>query len=149
MDETPTIAAAREFLALVLDVDHVSDEALAAGLDRLACAYQAAPEGALAEDDQEPPDRDYDVAYQTIGRRFPDYGYYSVVDPVPVPPDEAMIGDAIDDLADIVGELKEVCWRFETFGPDDAHWWFRHNYRTHWGRHLRDLALYVHARQFG
>jgi hypothetical protein len=59
-----------------------------------------------------------------------------------------MMGDAIDDLADLTLDMREVVWLAEHVGLDDAHWSFRLHY-FHWGRHARELALYLHSRQFG
>lgn len=56
-----------------------------------------------------------------------------------------MTGDAIDDLADIAGELQEVAWLWRNAGPDPALWQFHLLYRGHWGQHLHGLRLYFHA----
>jgi hypothetical protein len=42
--------------------------------------------------------------------------------------------------------LKEVLWRFERFGADDANWHFRMLYQMRWGEHLRSLAYYLYWR---
>jgi len=57
---------------------------------------------------------------------------------------ECMTGDAIDDLADIYGDLIGVSWLWENSGEADAVWHFRFGYQTHWGRHLLDLRSYLH-----
>ena len=59
-----------------------------------------------------------------------------------------MVGDAVDDITDIVGDLSEALWRYTAVGPDDAHWYFRFSYETHWGRYLHDLRSYIYAKQF-
>jgi hypothetical protein len=56
-----------------------------------------------------------------------------------------MSGDPIDDLADIVGDLSHVIWRYENVGPDEALWYFHFHFQAHGGRHLRELSLYLHA----
>jgi hypothetical protein len=53
--------------------------------------------------------------------------------------EKGMVGDAIDDLADIAADLEEVVW------ADDAHWHYKFLFEVHWGMHLRELALYLHA----
>ena len=58
----------------------------------------------------------------------------------------ALVGDAIDDILDITNDLKEILWRFDRFGADDAHWYFRMLYQIHWGEHLRGLAGYLYWR---
>jgi len=39
-------------------------------------------------------------------------------------------------------------WRFDHLGADDAHCYLR-LLHFHWGRHLRELSLYLHTRRFG
>ncbi|MCW1987697.1 UNVERIFIED_ORG: hypothetical protein M2348_003447 [Sphingomonas sp. R1F5B] len=92
------------------------------------------------------PEGDWQALYKEVGERFPDYGHYTVASPLEAVEGACMIGDAIDDLADITKDLREVLWRGNNFGPDEATWHFRFAYETHWGRHARELALYLHAR---
>ncbi|HUE79504.1 MAG TPA: DUF5063 domain-containing protein [Sphingomicrobium sp.] len=148
MEDTPTIAAVRGFLALLNDGAAPSGRELARALDQLAMAYHEAPDGDPAEEDRESPTHgfeNYKERYAKLGKRFPDYGYYAVADPMKPITQESLVGDAIDDLADIAGDLEEVVWRFENLGADDAHWHFRFLFEIHWGMHLRELSLYLHA----
>jgi hypothetical protein len=80
-----------------------------------------------------------------MAQRFPALGYYGCADPKEVP-GKAVVGDAIDDIMDITNDLQEVLWRFDRFGASDAHWHLRFLYQIHWGKHLRDLARYLHSR---
>ncbi|MES2988066.1 MAG: hypothetical protein V4808_09185 [Pseudomonadota bacterium] len=73
---------------------------------------------------------------------------YPVADPLAPIDDGKMLADAIDDLADMTRDLREVIWRDEILGPDDAAWAF-HLLAYHWGGHARELGLYLHARQHG
>jgi len=139
----PNIAAARRFIDLATIGAAPSTGALARCLDELALSYHDTPFGEPDESEDRPPGEDR-LTYQEIGSRFPEYGYYGVADPNQVP-GEAMVGDAIDDIMDIANDLKEVLWRFERFGADDAHWYFRLLFQIHWGRHLRELACYLHS----
>ena len=145
MEDTATIAAARAFLTLIEDGTLPSSRALLRTLDELAMAYHNAPEGDPADDDATPPTKDYHERYASLGERFPDYGYYALSDPTEPIDEKGMVGDAIDDLADISADLEGVIWRFENLGPDDAHWHFRFLFEFHWGMHLRQLSLYLHA----
>jgi hypothetical protein len=145
MGDTPTIAAVRSFLALLSEGEPASDETLAEALDQLALAYHQAPEGEPADDDRDPPEWDFKGRYAALGQRFPQLGMYAASDPSEVINEEATCGDAIDDLTDIERDLREVVWRFENTGAEDAHWHFKLLYRSHWGMHLRALALYLHA----
>ena len=58
-----------------------------------------------------------------------------------------MIGDAIDDLADISNDLAETLRRWDHLGPDDAHWHF-HQMLFHWGWHMRELQSFLNAPLF-
>jgi hypothetical protein len=57
------------------------------------------------------------------------------------------MGDAIDDLADIILDVREVVWLADQLTLDDAHWAFRLHF-FHWGQHARELLLYLQARQW-
>lgn len=146
MSLPPTIARARSFIALVTEGAPPSDEQLARALDETALAYYDCPEGSPAE--AEPVMPDFHPLYADIGARFPNYGYYASADQAEVLDDKPAVGDAVDDLLDIVRDLREVSWRYDALGADDAHWHFRLLFQIHWGRHLRDLSLYLHATQF-
>jgi len=147
MEDTPTIAAIRRFLLLLEAGAPPSNAELARALDELAMAYHEAPDGSPADDDRDPPgDDDIRTRRDRLGERFPDYGYYSFMDPLAPFDQDGLVGDAIDDLDEIAHELEDVIWRFENIGPDDAHWQFKFGYGAHWGRHLRELSLYLHAK---
>lgn len=138
----PNICAAQRFVDLVTKDDSPSMEALARSLDELALSYHDTPLGDPDESDE--PTLEGRVDYADIAGRFPALGYYGSVDPKDVS-GQALVGDAIDDIMDITNDLKEVLWRFDRFGPDDAHWHFRFLYQIHWGEHLRDLARYLYS----
>jgi hypothetical protein len=140
----PNILAAQRFVDLVTKGENPSIAMLARRLDELALSYHDTPLGNPDESD-EPPPSECRAEYIDIGPRFPDLGYYGSADPKEVP-GQAIVGDAIDDIMDITNDLKQVLWRFDRFGPDDANWYFRFLYQGHWGEHLRDLARYLHSR---
>lgn len=117
---------------------------LARRLDELAVSYHDTPLGDPDESDEQPP-REGRITYAEVGPRFPGLGLYGSADPKEVP-GAAIICDAIDDIMDIANDLNKVLWRWERFGSDDAHWYFRFLYQIHWGKHLRDLARYLHTR---
>jgi hypothetical protein len=146
MEDTPTTAVARRFLSLLDEGEAPSVLELAKALDELAIAYHQAPDVEPADDDSDPPREDYRARYPRLGKRFPNLGYYAVADPTEPINDEPLVGDAIDDLSDIAADLEEVLWRLENVGADDAHWYFRMLFEIHWGRHLRELQLYLHAK---
>lgn len=145
MDDTATIATTRSFLALLHEGPTPSSRKLLRSLDELAMAYHHTPEGNPSETDVTPTRKDYQERYVSLGKRFPNYGYYAVSDPTEPVNEKGMVGDAIDDLADIAADLEEVVWRFENLDANDAHWHFRFLFEIHWGMHLRELSLYLHA----
>lgn len=145
MEDTATIAAARSFLRLLHEGVAPSSRELLRALDGLAMAYHQTPNGYPADDDGMPLRTEYQDLYARLGERFSDYGYYAVANPTEPLNDASFVGDAIDDLADISADLEQVIWRFDHLGPDDAHWNFRFLFDIHWGMHLRQLSLYLHA----
>jgi hypothetical protein len=148
MELPPTISGLRRFLHLAQERESPSKEELSRALDELALSFHDCPPGRPAEGDAEPPADDSSSLYAALGPRFPDFGYYAMSDPTEVLGGEPTVGDAIDDLADIVNDLRQVSWRYDMLGADDAHWHFRLGFQTHWGEHLRSLARYLHAKQY-
>ena len=154
MPNSVMVEAIHRFLEAVTGVPLLEQErlpTLAEALDRLALAYHHIPEGAPGSD-ADPP-RESDAALrEEISRRFPELGLYASV-----PPEEPSgaaldcapeVGDAVDDLTDVVGEMRAIVWRCKNVDEEDAAWHFRFGYRTHWGRHLHDLRRYLHLLMF-
>jgi hypothetical protein len=82
-----------------------------------------------------------------VSERFPSLGFYNVVVDVTekLSETELAVGDAVDDLADIVDQLKAVSWCFEHTSANDALWHLWDSYVFHWGEHLRYLQLYLYC----
>ena len=139
---------AKEFLAVVWDSDPPDDENLLRALDKLLSRSYEVPFANCAEEDGEPPVTDGPALFQAVAQRFPNFGMYPVADPLASIEDDKMLACAVDDIADITKDLREVIWRDEHLGSDDAAWCFRLLY-FHWARHARELGLYLHSRQFG
>ena len=148
MERSPALEAANHFLEVVWNGEPPTDEALLEALDRLVAAYHSTPDAAPSESDLEVPRSDGPALYRQIAARFPDYGLYPISDPAAPPGVDPMVGDAIDDLLDLTLDMREVVWLAEHAGTNKGHWCFRLLY-FHWGRHARELALYLHARCFG
>jgi len=83
---------------------------------------------------------------EVAARRFPQLGYYNIAGNIGGEPlnSEMSVGDSIDDLADLLGDLVEVLWRWDNTSSIDALWHLDLSYRQHWGSHLRALQLYLH-----
>ena len=128
-----------------------NEELLTLTLDRLALACHFAEADYDGTECPDPPGRDYWALRATVARRFPDYGHYNSAEPITrdVGAGSCLVRDAIDDLADIAGDLHAVAWRWRHTSPADALWHFRTGYVYHWRRHLRGLQLYLDARESG
>lgn len=148
METSPSIDAAAHFLDVVWSGEQPTEADLLAALDRLVLAYHGTPDAVPSDADLEAPRCSQPALYKEVASRFPDFGLYPVSDPTAPISEAGMTGDAIDDLTDLTMDMREVVWLAENIGADDAHWSLRLLY-FHWGRHARELALYLHARQFG
>jgi hypothetical protein len=139
---------AQDFLSVVWDGEPPSIEELSRALDRMLYLHHGIALADCAEDDRHPPVIDGPALYREVAARFLDLGLYPISDPLALVGDGDMVADAIDDIADITRDLREVVWREQHLGAGDAAWCFRLLF-SHWGRHARELSLYLHARQFG
>jgi hypothetical protein len=148
MQSSPAIDAARHFIKVACDGPVPTDAQLSEALDRLVAAYHVTPDAAPSGNDLEAPRDSGPSHFRWVGERFADYGYYPLADPTDAPDAPSSTGDAVDDLGDIILEMREVVWLADNIGVDDAHWSFRLHF-FHWGTHARDLLRYLHGRQFG
>lgn len=118
-------------------------------LDRLAVAYHSLETTSVPTEEQPEPARtEYAVMRARYAAAFPGLGAYHAVADVSAPaaPPEVTLGDALDDLTDIALDLEEVLDRANA-SLEDALWYFRFLFETHWGAHLRFLQLYLHTRE--
>ena len=118
-------------------------------LEELDLLLVSANVGEFKFDENEYPDApDWDAAEirEKISALFPELGYYCTADGDPESIDKAqvLIGDAIDDLVDIVKDLKDVQWYLKNTSINNALWHFQFSYRSHWGLHARELQLHLH-----
>jgi hypothetical protein len=126
--------------------EEVNINALEVVLDQLALARHFVGDIVFEDDYPDPPVQDYDRLRVLATERFPSFGYYSVPDDITKQSNETelLVGDALDDIVDIVRDLQAVKWRWEHTNEQDALWHFDFGYKTHWGKHLRCLQLYLH-----
>lgn len=143
--------AIKEYIRVVRD-EFSSDErvkALSLSLDKLALSTHFCE--FVFDETPYPgaPDRDYNALREIVSKNFPDHGYYNVAMHISekIAESEIVVGDAIDDICDIALDLEEVLWRWRNNSPDDALWTFMNLYGFHWGKHLRDLQLYLYAQE--
>lgn len=118
---------------------------LALALDRLVAVYFET-EDVDPGGESEAPRKDYAGLVQRASQAYPELGLYPYADPGGDPGEEApLVADAIDDIADIAGDLNEVLWYFENATAAEAIWDFRFGYQHHWGDHLHSLRNYIHS----
>lgn len=120
---------------------------LARVLDRLAAAIHAAPPGGVSSD-RDAPRIAYEQARALVTQRFPDFGNYFVARLMEKDGGEGpLVGDAIDDLADIYTDLQDAAWTWDHVGSEDGLWELHNGFVTHWQWHLRDVQSYLQIRQ--
>jgi len=89
--------------------------------------------------------KEYSAISQNIRSNFSDYGFYKknldVID-IDNLKDNA-IGDALDDLTDIILDLLEIKWRLENNSLADGIWFFELTFYTHTQQHILDLLNYM------
>ena len=139
------LGAIQQLLFVLLEEAEPSLEQLSHALARLDLSYFETAEGDVAETENEPPRSDYAELYRQITNRFPTLGTYWVVWPDGKPDADVVLVDAVDDLADIAGDLKDVLRILELHGEADARWTFRFTYQSHWGLHLSQVRRYLYA----
>ncbi len=139
-----------ELLALVrygVGTAEQNESCLARLLDALALARHDLRVVLDGTEYPQPPDWPYAERRALVAERFPAYGFYNVVLNVAeeVGKAELGVGDAIDDIADIAGDLAGVAWARRNTSEADALWHFEFTFHSHWGQHLRDLQQYIHS----
>jgi Domain of unknown function (DUF5063) len=126
-------------------------QALELVLDKLALAHNFIGFQFDEKDYPEAPAKDYNRLRQLAERRFPDFGHYNMPACITekIAQSEIVVGDAIDDVADIARDMYKIAWCWKHTSPEDALWHFQFGYESHWGEHLRCLQLYILAAKRG
>lgn len=86
-----------------------------------------------------------DDEYQRIYTRFsslPFNDYSECFNPLVVPPEEPVVSDLADDLADIWRDVKGGLLLYDSGSPESAAWHWSNHYSFHWGHHAT-AALYA------
>lgn len=96
---------------------------------------------------KEIPENNYNEIRATISKRFDKWGYYNTVEDVTVKiaETEILTGDAIDDMTDIINDLKMIMWSYNNEDEQTAIWHLHDSYFHHWREHLRNLQFYIHC----
>jgi hypothetical protein len=82
---------------------------------------------------------------RNVESNFKDYGFYKTsFDVNDIENLEGnTIGDAIDDLCDIITDLLEVKWRIENNSLADGLWYLQLIFQSHTQQHILDLLNYM------
>lgn len=99
-------------------------------------------------DDKDYPDfskSNFPNVLENVKYNFPDFGFYhEVLNVHKLNRDaENAIGDAIDDLSDIIFDLLEIKWRKEKNSEQDALWFFELIFRSHTQQHIISLLNFI------
>jgi hypothetical protein len=145
-------AVARELDAILARSAALSSEArqyaLIVVLDRLELACLALPEVEPDERGGDSPNT-YRARYTSLSSAFPELGYYYNIRAVPPdPPEEPTVGDAADDLADILRDLDGALWVEQEEGWRNGVWEAKFGYEHHFGAHLVNLRSYLYRLRF-
>ena len=88
---------------------------------------------------------EYSDIRQNVTSNFKDFGFYKTIldiEDIDNLKDNA-IGDAIDDLTDIIIDLSEIKWRIENNSLADGLWFFELIFYAHTQQHILDLLNYM------
>ncbi|MBP6573496.1 MAG: hypothetical protein KA230_03520 [Flavobacteriales bacterium] len=152
MSAGQTKCVIKELLSLV-NRQEIADEhdyrTLERILDQLALARHSMV-GDFVETSTDPPTTDRTLTKSALAVRFPELGLYNIPEHVTSHPMEGglKLGDASDDLLDIVLELQDVLWHFEQTGNEAAYYNYAWGYDNHWRYHLRGLLWYLEMKRF-
>lgn len=85
---------------------------------------------------------------QNVESNFKDFGTYKMVLEInDLVNDEIGIGDAVDDLSDIIKDLLEVKWRIENNSINDGLWFFNFIFNAHTEEHVINLLNFIKQRE--
>jgi len=87
---------------------------------------------------------------QNIESNFKDFGIYKTIldiNDIDNLQDDG-IGDAIDDLTDIVLDLLQIKWRIEHNSLADGLWYFKLMFNFHTQQHILDLLNYMKQKNY-
>jgi hypothetical protein len=86
---------------------------------------------------------------QNVQLNFSDFGYYKTIIDINDTSslNDVAIGDAIDDLSDIILDLMEVKWRYENNSEADGLWFFQLIFNRHTKQHMLDLLQYLNNKE--
>jgi hypothetical protein len=139
--------AAREFCRWAESAAGLPEEEAAAALHRMVHLYGCALDLPDLFGEKEAPDID-DSEWKAIYKRFGTlpFNYYSQqFNPLPDTPEEPVVADLADDLADIWRDLTRGLKQFDEGLVPAAVWEWRNGFHSHWGRHAAAAIYSLHC----
>jgi hypothetical protein len=76
--------------------------------------------------------------------RLPFQYYGEVFDPIVVPPENPIVGDVADDIANVYRDVVTGLCLFDLGLHDHALWEWGFGFRAHWGKHATDAIRALH-----
>jgi hypothetical protein len=114
------------FVSYVTEPGEKDDAELLRFCDQIVCCVHEVHFVFDNRSHPEAPSVDYGEKRNTISELFPEYGYYCLsTGKIDGFGESDMVGDAVDDLADLSRDFEEVLWRFEHTSSEDALWYFQ------------------------
>jgi hypothetical protein len=116
-------------------------------LTRLYGAALGLPSPFLADSENEHSLGVSDIEFDRVRTwcgRLPFQYYGEVFDPTVVPPEEPVVGDVANDIADVYRDVITGLRLFDEGLFDDALWEWGFSFRTHWGKHATDAIRAIH-----
>jgi hypothetical protein len=92
----------------------------------------------------------YPKIIQNIQSNFKEFGFYKIIidiNDIDNKNSGMGLGDAVDDLADIILDLLEVKWRIENNSLNDGLWFFEFIFLNHMQQHILDLLNYMKQKE--
>ncbi len=82
---------------------------------------------------------------QNVESNFKDYGFYKTILDINNIDNlkDNTIGDAIDDLSDIIADILEIKWRIENNSLADGLWFFELIFYSHTQQHILNLLNFM------
>ena len=98
-----------------------------------------------SDTDLERVSRDELRSVREAAARIPLGFYGEIFDPLPVPPEEPVVGDLADDIEDIYHDVVRGLQAYEQGQHALAVWEWRFHLRVHWGEHATSAIRALHC----
>ena len=132
--------------AFTSSVNDMTIRQLSLHLDQIVAAISGLPEDLEPDDIYAPDGRPFRERYESLKNSYPSLGFYRVLDSVDVTMEEPVliVGDSLDDLADIVSDFETTLWYFDNSPGQNALWHLQFQFKHHTEYHIRNLQYYLY-----